>query len=44
MMLWETQYMSDIIDLTILLFSLSILLQFDGRQLRVQNYLIDETI
>jgi hypothetical protein len=34
----------DITDLTIHLLSLSILIYFDGRQLRVLNHLVDKAI
>jgi hypothetical protein len=34
----------DITDLTIHLLSLSVLLHFDGKQLRVLNHLVDEAI
>jgi hypothetical protein len=34
----------DITDLAIRLLSLSVLLYFDGRQLRVPSHLVDETV
>jgi hypothetical protein len=44
--LTDTVYVGkvDITDLTIHLLSLSVLLHSDGKQLRLMNHLVDETI